>query len=199
MNEICNKLNINMVVDCVSSAGLYQINLEVLNKMIMFGYSSNKCIGSYPGLAIVVVKNEIIKTMSNNIGYLNIKNYYDYSKKFETPFTPCIQNLYAYKTEVENLLKRENIESEYEDKIKYLISKMSEIVFNKVLKKNQCHWVINFYCNNPDKIYDLLYSKKIFIYKCKGKLENKALQIAILNKSKEDIDFLIENITNILI
>ena len=105
INNLCNKQNIKMVVDMVSSVGIYDIDLTKLNNIGLLCFSSNKCIGSYPGLSVVVSNTNILKTLTNEICYLNLQTYYEFSKKNETPFTPCVQNFYSYKTAVKLILK----------------------------------------------------------------------------------------------
>ena len=96
LNAICKKTNTNIIIDAISSVGIYNIDLTIYDMIIGLGFSSNKCIGSYPGLSIVVFKNEYLKKMSNNICYLNLNNYYEYIVSFQTPYTPCVHNFYAY-------------------------------------------------------------------------------------------------------
>ena len=195
INNICNSYNIIMIVDAVSSAGIYDINLSKLNSLYMFSYSTNKCIGSIPGLSVVISKKSILDNMNNNISYLNLKQYYNFSKFNETPFTPCIINFYCYIEAMKNiLLNKNNIKSLYDDLMNYFIKRMNTKGYIPVLKSNQCNWVINFKCENPNEIYDKLKSKNITIYRCKGELTNKAIQIAIFNKSYEELEYLIREI-----
>jgi aspartate aminotransferase-like enzyme len=104
LNELCNLFNINIAADIVSSVGFYDFDLQKLNKVILLGYSTNKCIGIYPGLAINICKTELFNNMNNNISYLNLKNYYDFYLLNETPYTTCYQNYYYYYAAIENLL-----------------------------------------------------------------------------------------------
>ena len=76
----------------------------------------------------------------------------------------------------------------------FVIKRMNTKGYIPVLKSNQCNWVINFKCENPNEIYDKLKSKNITIYRCKGELTNKAIQIAIFNKSYEELEYLIREI-----
>ena len=193
LNDICKKTNTNIVIDAVSSVGIYTIDLKIYDMIIGLGFSSNKCIGSYPGLSIVIFKNNYLKIMSKNISYLNLYNYYEYIKIFQTPYTPCIQNFYAYNLSLKNILnKTYNIKSHYDDLMVYFKQKLLEKNLVPILKKNQCNWVINILYENPNYIYNKLYNENIIIYKCKKSLENSSIQIAIFNKTFQDIDNLIK-------
>ena len=171
LNDICKKTDTNIVIDAVSSVGIYTIDLKIYDMIIGLGFSSNKCIGSYPGLSIVIFKNNYLKIMSKNISYLNLYNYYEYIKIFQTPY---------------------NIKSYYDDLMVYFKQKLLEKNLVPILKKNQCNWVINILYENPNYIYNKLYNENIIIYKCKKSLENSSIQIAIFNKTFQDIDNLIK-------
>jgi 2-aminoethylphosphonate-pyruvate transaminase len=193
LNNICKKKNTNIVIDAVSSVGIYNIDLKKYDMLIGLGFSSNKCIGSYPGLSIVVFKTYDLKNMPKNISYLNLYNYYEYMKIFQTPYTPCIQNFYAYNLSLKNVLnKTYNVKLYYDDLMVYFKQKLLEKNLVPVLKTNQCNWVINILYENPNYIYNKLYNENIIIYKCKNSLQDIAIQIALFNKTYRDIDNLIK-------
>lgn len=192
LNEICKKTNTNIVMDSVSSVGIYNINLMKYDMISALGFSTNKCMGSYPGLCVVVIKNDILELMPKSPSYLNLYNYYEYIKNYQTPFTPCIQNFYAYNIILKNKLDNTlSIESHYDDLMNYFKKKLLEKNLLPILKNNQSNWVINIYHKHPLNIYNKLYSNKIVIYRCKKNLYDNAIQIAIYNKTKKDIDKLI--------
>jgi len=188
MNDFCRKYNLHLVVDAVSSVGIYPIDLNKLNTIALLGYSTNKCIGSYPGLSVVITKISIISEFSNELSYLNLQNYCDFAKKYETPYTPCIQNFFYYTASVNYILKDTNRKDTYETLLKYLIDKVRLKGLVPLIDKNQCCWVINFKCKDPESLYSTLQSNNISVYKCKSYLSTTCIQIAIINKSKEDID-----------
>jgi len=195
INEICAKHRVEIIVDAVSSAGIYNINLNNLQQISFLGFSTNKGIGSFPGLAVVIGKVSLLEKMTNEISYFNLKNYYDFSLKKETPYTPCVQNFYYYNLAVSNILtERQNRLEYYETLSEYFIGQLAIINIHPVLKNSQCCWVINFAVDNPNNLYDRLLEKNIVVYKCKGYLEQIAIQIGILNKTKNDIDELINHV-----
>lgn len=194
LNHICEEFNLELYLDSVSTAGMYDIDLNVLKNITMMGYSSNKAIGIYPGLAINIVKNKVLKELNDEMCYLNLGLYYKYSLKKETPFTCCYQNLQYYCFSLQLINEDTNRFLYYKNLMDYLIEKMKERNIYPVLKKGQCNWVINFTYNEPDLLCKKLEKQGILIYKCKGVLKNKTIQIAILNKKKEDIDNLLKSI-----
>ena len=76
--------------------------------------------------------------------------------------------------------------------MQYLIIKMKEKQIYPILTDNQCNWVVNLYHSTPTHIYNKLLENNIVIYKCKGGLSEIGIQIAIFNKSYEDIDELMK-------
>ena len=198
INEICTKYGVEIIVDAVSSAGIYDINLNNLQQISFLGFSTNKGIGSIPGLAVVIGKVCLLEKMTNEISYFNLKNYYDFSLKKETPFTPCVQNFYYYNKAVSNILTERQTRLEYYETLsEYLIEQMAIINIHPILKNSQCCWVVNFSIDNPNNLYDRLLEKNIIVYRCKGFLEQIAIQIGILNKTKKDIDDLINYVAAI--
>lgn len=192
IHDLAVKYNINLAIDIVSSVGAYNIDLIKYNKISMLGYSCNKFIGINPGLAVNIVKKNLFNGLQDDNSYLHLKKYYLFSEINETPFTPCVQNYYYYYTSVSELIC--NNKNDLQENMSYLIKKMSEKKYIPYLKNinNQCNWVINFFCENPSYIYDFLYKNNIAIYKGKKHLEKNIIQIAIYNKTKDDIDLLVD-------
>lgn len=200
IDKIAKKTNTKVIIDGVSSVGLYDIDLNILKNISFIGYSSNKCIGSVPGLAIVIARNTLLEEMNDDFTYLNLKLYYNFAKLYETPFTPCIQNMYCYKEALSNIVKYNKFElnNHYKELMQYLISKLRYHDIHPMLETNQCVWVCNFKINNPCMKIDKLYDRGYCLYKTKGHLQTQCVQIAIFNKSKSDIDALICEIVQTL-
>jgi len=193
INSLCKDYDIGCIVDGVSSVGLYKIDLRVMSNIYFVCYSTNKAIGSFPGLSVVIGKTKNLQQMTDDLTYLNLKQYYTHALLNETPFTPCVQNFYYYRNALLQIINDTDKIERYEELTNYTIRRFKDIGMERVLKfGRQCCWVINFTCENPTILYSRLMSKNIVIYKCKGILEDKAIQIGIFNKAKCDIDNLIE-------
>jgi 2-aminoethylphosphonate-pyruvate transaminase len=193
INSLCKDYGIGCVVDGVSSIGLYRIDLTELSNIFFVCYSTNKAIGSFPGLSVVIGKTKNLQQMTDDLTYLNLKQYYTHALLNETPFTPCVQNFYYYRNALLQIINDTDKIERYEELSKYTIERFKDIGMSSVLTSGkQCCWVINFLCENPSILYYSLMSKNIVVYKCKGLLENKAIQIGIFNKNKCDIDNLID-------
>jgi len=197
LNDICRKKSVELISDIVSSAGIYDINLSELKSVSMVGFSTNKCIGSYPGLSIVISKNIVFDDIIFSDNYLNLKNYHNYIQNNETPYTPCVQSIFAYKQAMINIKNNTNIYAYYENLMTYFITNLKKEGFYPVLKHNQCVWVVNIVCADPDKFYKSLSDNNITIYRCKKHLQANSVQIAIFNKNISDIDKLLSHIKKI--
>ena len=87
--SICEKRNILIFVDCISSFGIIPLNLS---KVYMAVASSGKAIGTYSGLSIVFY-NSLLEPIENKIPiYLDIHHYI---KKAGIPFTINSNILYS--------------------------------------------------------------------------------------------------------
>jgi aspartate aminotransferase-like enzyme len=196
LNSICNKYNIGIVCDMVSSIGSYNIDLNNLNKILLLCFSSNKAIGSYPGIVIIIFNKKILNNDNTNISYLNLNLYYNYSLKNQTPFTFSSNLLNCYCKSIDNILKKSIslIEKDLNTKQIYLINKLKKLNINTTLKTNISNWVINFNINNPKELYNYLNNKNIYVYRCKDELENSTIQISITNQTINNINILCDNI-----
>ena len=86
-------------VDAVSSMGGDKILPSETGCDIIFT-SSQKCFALPPGIAIAFVNDRALeraKTVSNRGGYTDMVEIFEFEKKHQTPFTPCIPLFYAFK------------------------------------------------------------------------------------------------------
>jgi aspartate aminotransferase-like enzyme len=84
-------------VDAVSSMGGDKILPSEVGADIIFT-SVQKCFALPPGLAISCVNDRAIeraKTVPNRGSYTDLVEIFEFEKKHQTPFTPCIPLLYA--------------------------------------------------------------------------------------------------------
>ena len=81
LTDICNRLNIKILIDCVSTFGIIPLDLS---KVYMASASSGKAIGSFSGLSLIFF-NRLLQVPENSIPrYLDI---WYYIKKDGIPFT----------------------------------------------------------------------------------------------------------------
>ncbi|RII36240.1 2-aminoethylphosphonate--pyruvate transaminase [Clostridium chromiireducens] len=175
IGEICNKYDIEMIVDAMSSFAGIPINMHKMN-ITYLASSSNKCIQGMAGISFVIANKESLEK-TNSIKprnlYLNIYKQYLYFKdNYQMRFTPPVQVLYALKQAIIEA-KKETIEKRYEryeacckilwnglDKLnlKRLVSeKASSMLLTSIIEPK-----IEGY--SFDSLHDYLYNKGFTIY-----------------------------------
>lgn len=196
LNTICILNHLELYLDCVSSAFYEQINVSELGSLSAITFSSNKCLMSYPGLSIIFAKESVLNKLTDcSLSYLNLKHYYDFHKKSQTPFTPQVSLFFSYLKAVSNLI---------ENRINYgslrnqLVNKLADFDITCLNTADFCDWLMIFKYDNPLWLIKNLEKRNIIIYGGKGQLSSNTFQISILNKHESDIDFLVKNIIELI-
>jgi len=94
-------------VDSVSAMAGDKTMPEEIGCDIIFA-STQKCFALPPGLAVGLVYNRALeraKEMTNRGTYTDLVEIFEFEKKHQTPFTPCIPLLYALDKRMDLLLK----------------------------------------------------------------------------------------------
>ena len=105
--DLADKYGKMYMVDCVSAAGGQDINVNDMH--ITFATSvGGKCVGAYPGSAYVCAKENVLKTLTPEMGrnvYLNLARHYQAAaKNNQTPNTPNVNLFWALNTALTNIL-----------------------------------------------------------------------------------------------
>jgi len=188
IGRICEKYEIDMIVDAMSSFAGIPINMDEMNIKYLAS-SSNKCIQGMAGISFVIANKESLeKTMNikpRNL-YLNLyKQYLYFIDNYQMRFTPPVQVLYALQQAIMET-KEETIEDRYERykecckilwkgldklKLKKLVNeKASSMLLTSIIEPK-----IEGYCF--DDLHDYLYNKGFTIYPGKVSSE-KTFRIA---------------------
>ncbi len=94
-------------VDAVSSMAGDKTLPSEFNCDVLFG-STQKCFALPPGLAVALVNDRAIersKQVPNRGAYTDLVDIFEFEKKHQTPFTPCIPLLYALDKRMDLLLE----------------------------------------------------------------------------------------------
>ena len=131
--KICNRLNIKLLIDCVSTIGIIPLNLE---NVYMASASSGKGMGSHSGLSMIFF-NALLPIPEGTIPlYLDI---WYYIRKDGMPFTMNSNSLYALGTAVDSI----DIEHKYKvvkEKSIWLRNQVIELNYDVIsLKSNALH------------------------------------------------------------
>jgi aspartate aminotransferase-like enzyme len=110
-------------VDSVSSMAGDKILPSQIQSDIIFA-SSQKCFALPPGLAVGLVSDRAIeraKQVPNRGGYTDLVEIFEFEKKHQTPYTPCIPLLYALNKRLDLMLEEthEKIYQRHKDMATY--------------------------------------------------------------------------------
>lgn len=99
--------NVIYAIDAVSSMAGDKTLPQEIGCDIIFA-SSQKCFALPPGLAVAFVHDRAIQRaqeVPNKGSYTNLTEIFEFEKKHQTPFTPCIPLLYALNKRMDLLLE----------------------------------------------------------------------------------------------
>lgn len=99
--------NVIYAIDAVSSMAGDKTLPDEIGCDIIFA-SSQKCFALPPGLTIALVNEKAIeraKEVPDRGGYTDLVEIFEFEKKHQTPFTPCIPLLYALNKRMDLLLE----------------------------------------------------------------------------------------------
>jgi 2-aminoethylphosphonate-pyruvate transaminase len=187
------------VVDCVSSAGAEQIDMERDN-IGFCSSSSSKAIGSYAGLSFVIGETaefEKLEILPVKSAYLNLYKFYEFIKNHsQTPNTPAVPLFFALDQALTNILN-EGVAARHA-KIKHkatLLRKgMSKIGLSFLLDpKDMCSVLTTVFIPPHISIAHFrqkLREKSIIIYEGKGCFKGRVFQVGNIGElSNKDIRF----------
>jgi len=94
-----------VLVDAVSAVGGDELRVEAWGIDALAG-ASQKCLEAPPGLSFVVLGEEARERLPKEAKsvYFDLRRYLEYSAKSETPFTPAVTLLYAFRRALERVL-----------------------------------------------------------------------------------------------
>ncbi len=192
--SICSRLNIKVLLDCISTFGIIPLNLE---KVYMASASSGKAIGSFSGLSMIFF-NELVRIPEDSIPcYLDI---WYYIKKNGIPFTMNSNALYALGAILESIdinLKYNNIK----EKSSWLRNQITKLNYNVLsLDSNAMHPAIITIrlpeTINSSEFGKFLAQKNIIIsYGSDYLLRQNMVQICLFSEICDDD---LQNIVNVL-
>ena len=196
IGSICERYEIDMIVDAMSSFAGIPINMDEMNIKYLAS-SSNKCIQGMAGISFVIANKEWLEKTKNikprNL-YLNIYKQYSYFKdNYQMRFTPPVQVLYALKQAIVEA-KEETIENRYKrykDCCKILWDGLDKLKLKKLVSEKASSMLLTSIIEpkikgyNFDDLHDNLYNKGFTIYPGKVSSEN-TFRIANIGKIYPD-------------
>ncbi|NBX52034.1 MAG: alanine--glyoxylate aminotransferase family protein [Proteobacteria bacterium] len=192
--EITEKTNVKVCVDCVSSIGVYQIDLS---KVYLASASSNKGLESFAGIAIVL-HNHQPEPQNSIAQYLDIGFY---QAKNNIPFTFSSNLLKALNASLELILQKDKtpkIQKLNDDLVKFLGQQKIKIVASEKVKSCAITTIEFDQSQQSEKLGQFLESQGILVHYQNSYLkERNWLQIAFFSSSIKVSD--LEKLKNILL
>ena len=192
--EITEKTNVKVCVDCVSSIGIYQIDLS---KVYLASASSNKGLESFAGIAIVLhnhqpePKNSIAQYL--DIGFYHAKN--------NIPFTFSSNLLKALNASLELILQKDKtpkIQKLNDDLVKFLGQQKIKIVASEKVKSCAITTIEFDQSQQSEKLGQFLESQGILVHYQNSYLkERNWMQIAFFSSSIKVSD--LEKLKNLIL
>lgn len=189
MAALCEKHEVDLIVDAMSSYGGYPIDLKEM-KISYLAASSNKCIQGMPGLAFVIFHKDKLSELKEHTRnfYFDIYTQWVHLKeKNQLRFTPPVQISYAFYTAIQETLK-ETVQGRwqrYQANWQVLYDLMQELGFSFFLpieQQSKILLAINLDEKLPkgfDHFHDYLYQRDITVYP--GVIpENKTFRMAVI-------------------
>ena len=200
ISEFCNKNNIFLVVDAISSFLANPLNMTKDN-IDVFITGSQKALACPPGISIIVLGEKALERVMNNeckSMYFDLKDMLNNGERGQTPFTPAVTILLQINARLKEIKNNGGVEEE--------ILRISELANDFRLRiqdlpleircKSLGNSVTGVYCINSeaDTIVDALKNEYgIWVNPNGGKVGKKMFRVGhIGNLTIKDNDQLIE-------
>lgn len=205
IGELTKKYGITFFVDTVSGAGADKLEIEKAN-IAFVSTSASKALGSVPGLAIVIGKNEefeAIKDHAPKTMYLNLYKFYHYAALNQTPNTPAVQLFFALEAAVDNIVRKGPVlyRKEIHDRAVMIRTEMKRLglkfLIDEAEMSNSLTTVYLPEKMSFQKLAKALRKHNIIIYNGKGPFLNKVFQVANIGElSQKDVKFFLKVFKN---
>lgn len=175
IGELCQKHELTMIVDAVSSFAAIPISMKLMN-ISFLASSANKNLQGIPGVSFVIAANVALRQLKDKIRrnlYLDLYAQYEYFlNTHQTRFTPPVQAIYALKQAIIETYA-EGVETRYARYAKSwetLNSGLDEIGLKTVVPREYQSKLITSIIEpcNPhfdfDELHDYLYENGVTIY-----------------------------------
>jgi 2-aminoethylphosphonate-pyruvate transaminase len=175
IGSLCQKYNLQLIVDAISSYAALPIDMEKMN-IHYLAASANKNLQGMPGVSFVIAQRSLLektKSMKPRNYYLHLYSQYAYfEKNQQMRFTPPVQTLYALKQAILET-KEEGITARYERYSKSwetLIAGITRLGLSHLVDANHHSRIITAILE-PDvpgydfnKMHDFFYERGFTIY-----------------------------------
>jgi 2-aminoethylphosphonate-pyruvate transaminase len=188
VGRICRNRGVTLVLDAVSSLGVEDLDVVRDNIDVCFS-SANKCLHSVSGVSFVCVAPTVwprIADIAPRVYYLDLKRYRRYLTELaQTPFTPAVSSFFALEKALDELFERGGVQARRETyrRRNLLIRRvLTDLGFQSLTNTGrESHTIVTMRvpdCLTVDTLYAHLKDRGFIIYRCKGALGERHVQIA---------------------
>jgi 2-aminoethylphosphonate-pyruvate transaminase len=188
VGRICRARGVTLVVDAVSSLGAEDLDVVRDNIDVCFS-SANKCLHSVSGVSFVCVAPTVwprIADIPPRVYYLDLKRYRRYLTELaQTPFTPAVSSFFALEKALDELYEQGGVQARRETyrRRNLLIRRvLGDLGFQSFTNTGrESHTIITARVPNfvdIDTLYGSLKERGFIVYRCKGELGVRHIQIA---------------------
>ncbi|MES1157711.1 MAG: aminotransferase class V-fold PLP-dependent enzyme [Haliangium ochraceum] len=188
IGALCRERGIPLVVDAVSALGAEEVDVVRDGVGICFS-SANKCLHSVSGVSFLCVAPALWARMGSfdpRVYYLDPLRYRRYQRELsQTPFTPAVSAFFALETALDELAEQGGVPGRREVyrkrniRIRRVFTDLGFESFTNTGRESHTISTLRL----PDfiavtELYDRLKDRGFVIYKCKGDLAARYVQIA---------------------
>ncbi|MEX0844865.1 MAG: 2-aminoethylphosphonate--pyruvate transaminase [Balneolaceae bacterium] len=198
---LCEELDVDLIVDAMSSYGGYPINLKE-TKVSYLAASSNKCIHGMAGLSFVIFHKDCLEQLQGNRSnfYFDMYKQWSYLKeKNQLRFTPPVQICYAFRQAIKETLA-ETVEARwqrYQANWQVLYDAVAELGFEFFLPLEQQSKILmaikpeGQLTAGFDHFHDYLFERNITVYP--GVIpETKTFRMAVIGDlHQKDMEYVV--------
>lgn len=209
IGAICRRAGVTLVVDAVSALGAEDI--DVVRDGVSICYSSaNKCLHSVSGVSFLCVAPEVwprIEPLRPRVYYLDLRRYRQYQQELaQTPFTPAVSAFFALETALDELTEqggvpaRRDVYRKRNLRIRRVFADLGFESFTNTGRESHTISTLRLPEHlTVDELYEQLRRRGFIIYRCKGALADRHVQVANMGELPDAvIDAFLASVTEVV-
>jgi 2-aminoethylphosphonate-pyruvate transaminase len=209
VGRLCRARGVTLIVDAVSA--LAGEDVDVVRDGIDICYSSaNKCLHSVSGVSFLCVAPEVwprIAGIKPRVYYLDLMRHRQYLESLrQTPFTPAVSSFFALETALDELYEQGGVAARRElyrkrnARIRRLFTDLGFESFSNTGRESHTISMLRLPDGlSVDALYDGLKSRGFIIYRAKGELADRYIQVSNMGElSDATIDAFLAAVTDVV-
>ena len=209
VGRLCRARGITLVVDAVSALGGEDVDVVRDGVDICFS-SANKCLHSVSGVSFLCVAPEVwprIADLAPRVYYLDLGRHRQYLTQLrQTPFTPAVSSFFALETALDELYEQGGVPARRElyfkrnARIRRVFTDLGFESFSNTGRESHTISMLRLPDGlSVDPLYDGLKSRGFIIYRAKGDLAERHIQVSNMGELPDaTIDAFLAAVTDVV-